>query len=109
MEVLGDPNRIFVTSDFIRLEVLPKANYQCNYEEAEFYETFFQGAYRTVPSSKRLFLRANEEACRLGLAAMDALHVAAAKIGRATELITTEKATKPIFRATGIAVVTIQP
>jgi hypothetical protein len=43
------------------------------------------------------------------MAAMDALHVAAAALVGATELITTEKPNKPIHRATSVRVVSIQP
>src|SRR5437764_348788 len=50
-----------------------------------------------------------EEACSCGLAAMDAMHIAAAKASKASEFITSEKSTKPIFRVTGIAVKTIRP
>lgn len=108
-EVLDDPQRMFITSDFIRLEVLPKAAYHNNHDELEFYKAFFQDAQRTIRASKTLVLQAHEEACDCGLSAMDALHVAAAKIGKSAELITTEKPSKPLFRVAGIAVKTIRP
>ena len=43
---------------------------------------------------------AREEASRCGLAAMDALHVAAAFLMKADELITTEKPDKPMYGTT---------
>lgn len=42
-----------------------------------------------------------------GLAAMDALHVAAALLLGADEFVTTEKPGKPIYRVTGFQVVHI--
>jgi hypothetical protein len=107
-EVLDNPERAFVTSDFIRLEVLPKAAYYNNHAELEFYEAFFHDVERTVHASKPLVSRAHEEARKAGLAAMDALHVAAAKIGKSAELITTEKPSKPLFRAAEIVIKTIR-
>ncbi len=42
---------------------------------------------------------ASSESERLGLAAMDALHVAAAILLGADQIVTTEKPGKPIYRA----------
>lgn len=47
------------------------------------------------------------EACRFGLSAIDALHVAAALSVNAEELITTEKPSKPMHRVTKIKVISI--
>jgi predicted nucleic acid-binding protein len=41
---------------------------------------------------------AYEEACTLGLSALDALHVAAAALSHCEEIVTTEKPFKPIHR-----------
>jgi predicted nucleic acid-binding protein len=109
LEVLDDPKRRFTTSDLVRLEVLPKAIYHGNQAEADFYEEYFRAARRTVHASQKLVAQAQEEACTTGLAAMDALHVAAAKVAKSAEFITTEKSTKPVFRVAGIAVKTLRP
>ncbi len=50
---------------------------------------------------------ANNIACKYGLAAMDALHIAAALSVDAEEFVTTEKPTKPMFRVTSIQVISI--
>lgn len=42
LEILDDPNRTFVSSVFVKLEVLPKAVYNRFKEEAGFYESFFE-------------------------------------------------------------------
>ncbi|MGH8563859.1 MAG: type II toxin-antitoxin system VapC family toxin [Gammaproteobacteria bacterium] len=109
MEILDDPRRAFITSDFVRLEVMPKAVYHKKEGEIEFYKAFFQEARRTIRASKALVSRAHDKACRFGLAAVDALHVAAAEKGGSDELITTEKKSKPLFRVHGIRVTTIRP
>ena len=109
MVVLDDPDRLFVTSAFVRLEVLPKARYHKNHDESAFYEAFFDGAEATVVASQDLVANAQQEAELGGLAAIDALQVAAAKEGSADELVTAEKPTKTIFRTDSIPVRTIRP
>jgi hypothetical protein len=52
-------------------------------------------AYRGLNQIEKL---ARTEAARCGLAAMDALHVAAAFLLKADELVTTEKPGKPMYR-----------
>jgi hypothetical protein len=52
---------------------------------------------------------AYELAARFGLAALDALHVAAAFSVGATEFVTSEKSTKPLHRITEIRVQSITP
>jgi len=39
LDILDDPNRQFVSSVFLKLEVLPKAVYHKNTSEVEFYES----------------------------------------------------------------------
>lgn len=109
LDVLDDPDRDYVTSDFVRLEVLPKAVFNQQVDEAEFYRTFFDNARRTIKSSSRLVLEAQAEAESTGLSAIDALHVAAAKRASCEELVTTEKSTKPIFAVSDITVTSIHP
>ncbi|MFO0969688.1 MAG: hypothetical protein U0793_29365 [Gemmataceae bacterium] len=102
------PVRYFCTSDFVRLEVVPKASFHGFDEECEFYEAFFESAKRTVRSSAALVLQAVEEAEQFGLSAVDALHVAAARRAKCAEFITAEKPEKPLFRVTGMAVISIR-
>jgi predicted nucleic acid-binding protein len=109
IEVLDDPHRDFVTSDFVRLEVLPKAIYHGQVEETRFYEEFFQAAEVTVRSSAALVAEAQAEAELAGLSAVDALHVAAAKRAHCDEMITAEGPGKPLFKVSGLRVATIRP
>jgi hypothetical protein len=40
--LLVDPDRTFVSSAFVRLEVLPKATYHRRRDEVRFYDLFFE-------------------------------------------------------------------
>ncbi len=108
-DILDDPERIFLTSEFVRLEVLPKATYFRHQDELEMYEAFFATVEQTVPLSPALVTQAHLEAQNAGLGALDALHVAAAKMSGAEEFVTTERPTTALFRVEGIMVTTIRP
>ena len=107
LTLLDDPERVFVTTDYVRLEVLPKPPYFRRETEAEFYEAFFAAA-ELVEVSQALVAAAFEEARQVGLAAMDALHVATAKGARVDEFITVERPTRPVFRVAGLTVRTLE-
>jgi predicted nucleic acid-binding protein len=107
MELLNDPERLFVSSDFVQLEVLPKAVYFRHTAEASFYLAYFASVTEMVPVSQALLAQASEQAQQAGLAAMDALHVAAARAGEATEFMTVEHPGKPLFRVEGLTVRTL--
>ena len=107
--ILDDPERSFVTSEYIRMEVLPKALYHRQHQEALLDEMFFSRAVQIVPASASLLMQAYTDACTFGLAALDALHIAAARFSGAEAFITTERRTKPLFRVTGLAIMTIAP
>jgi predicted nucleic acid-binding protein len=106
---LQDAAREFVTSEYVRLEVLPKPTCFGNKVEVEFYNAFFRLNSRTIPTSVALLELAMEEACRIGLSAIDAIHVACAVFGGAEEIVTSEKTTKPIHRTQLVRVVSIFP
>jgi len=106
-KILDDPNREFVSSIFVRLELLPKAVYHKNDEEIRFYEAYFGAVSLWVSFTEDLLETALEEAKKGNIAAMDALHVIAAASARADELVTTEKPFKPIHRSSLVRVVCI--
>jgi predicted nucleic acid-binding protein len=103
LALLEDPERSFIASDFLRMEVLPKAIYHQRPAEVALYERFFAQA-RLVSVSAALVTQAYTEACTFGLSALDALHVTVAKAGGAEEFITTERSTTPLFRVTGMVI-----
>jgi len=105
--ILNDGNREFVSSHFVKLEVLPKAIYHQQKDEIDFYETFFSAVSQWTTDSEQITQDAYQLAGIYGLAAMDALHVAAALWLKADELITTEKSTKPMHRVTAIQIISI--
>jgi predicted nucleic acid-binding protein len=109
MAVLGDPQRQFGSSDFVRLEVAPKAAYEGRDAEARFYIAFFSGVARWAPATPDLVGAALMHARKFGLNALDALHVAAAVALGCDELVTSEGPTKPIFRVDVLPVVSIRP
>ena len=107
LRLLDDAGRTFVTSDLVRLEVVPKPSYHGFQDQVDFYEVFF-ASVRRIPVSKKLLEEAFQEACRLGLSACDAIHVAAARRGKCDEFLTTEKPYKPLFRVTDIGMISLQ-
>ena len=107
LALFNDPDRVFVTSAFVRMEIFPKAIYYKRQSEVAFYEDFFADVEQIVPISTPFVDLAYTEACQAGLSGLDALHIAAAKSCGAEEFITTERPTKPLFRVTGIAIKTI--
>ena len=109
IKILDDPNSEFVSSPFLRLEVLPKAVYEKRQAEVEFYETFFNAVTYWVHSVEETAKNAYTEACKFGLNAMDALHVAAAISVGADDLITTEKLEKSIHSVDSINIFSIRP
>ncbi len=106
-QILSAENREFVSSHFVQLEVLPKAIFNKQRDETEFYETFFSAVTHWATDLEKIIHDSYQLACTYGLAAMDALHVAAALQIKADELITTEKPTKPMHRVTEIQIISI--
>ncbi len=102
--LMNESHRTFASTALVRLEVLPKALYHGNREEAGIYESFFASVSQMLPLDEALVERALKRAGKLGLSALDCLHLEAAITLGAEEFITTEKPTKPLFRETGILV-----
>lgn len=107
MAILDDPERVYVTSDFVRLEVLPKPKYHRKDDEVVFYETFFECAEESVEASREIVKDAQTEAESHGLSALDALHVIAAKLGKCEVLVTSEKRSQNLFRNSAVPVMSI--
>lgn len=108
LTVLNDPRREFVSSPFVQLEVLPKAQYHKQKNEVEFYETFFASVQVWVRDCDQILAKAMDVSRQFGLSAMDGLHISAALLSSATEFMTAERPTSPFSRVTGITVVTIR-
>ena len=106
-EVLDDPDRALVISDYLRLEVLPKPLFHKRDEEVKFMEMVFDNAAEEVTMSDKLTKRALELASRYDMTPIDALHVGAAVVAGVDELVTMEKSTKPMCKVSEINVVSI--
>jgi predicted nucleic acid-binding protein len=102
--LLDNASLKFAVSDFLRLEVLPKAVFHRQTLEAGFYRRFFDQASVWAMMEPRLGRTALDLGQRFGLAGMDALHVAAAMSVRADVFVTDEKPSKPIHRVTTIPI-----
>lgn len=96
-QVLNDPDRTFVASAFLKLEVLPKGKWFNKKREIDVYEAFFDAVSDWAPDAE-LISPAYDLASKYGLGALDAIHLCAAKHFGA-EFISAEKPTKPIYRA----------
>jgi len=107
LAVMEDPQRQFCTSQLVKLELLPKPVFFKQEAEIEFYQTHFRMAKSEEPLSRELGQAAEELARQYGLAAVDALHLAAAIRQGADEFVTAEKPGKAMFRVPGITVKSI--
>lgn len=86
-QLLSDPSHSFLTSPFVYLETAPKARYNQRTLELAFYQIFFEHAewMRDVQQIVELGIDLAE---RYGVGPMDALHIAAAVLLEADELVT---------------------
>jgi predicted nucleic acid-binding protein len=106
--LMEDPSRQFYTSSLVRLELLPKALFHRQKAEVEFYLAHLDRVRAEEPLSPELGREAFDLAKRYGLAAVDALHVAAAIRLGAEEFITSELPGTPVFRVTELTVLSLQ-
>lgn len=105
LQLLADPTREFASSVYVQLEVLPKAKFTGRTAEIEFYEAFFANVTHWADDLPQIARVALAEGSRLGLAALDALHVAAAASLGAHELVTLEGSERPLYRTRLVEVV----
>lgn len=107
MEILDDPFRSLVVSDFVRLEVLPKPMFYKRLEEIEFMQAVLDNAAENVETSPELTKRAVDLASKYNMTPIDAIHVSAAVAAKVDELVTLEKDTKPMCQVREIKVVSL--
>lgn len=108
LALLSQPERHFIASPFLRLEVMPKAVYHRNTSEVDFYQAYFDNVRVWVNDVDSIVRLATEESERCGINAMDALHVAAAHLAEANVLVTIEGREKPIYRTSLVQVVCLE-
>jgi predicted nucleic acid-binding protein len=103
-QIINDPQRAFVTNDFLELEVLPKPVHNKQAPSVMFYRNYFAACAYRIPTAPQLLADAFREACQLGLSAPDAIHLATAHAAGAHEFITMEKLTKPMYQTSLVKV-----
>lgn len=108
MEIIEDPDREFIVSDYLKLEVIPKPTFHGFHEEVQFMQTFIDSASLQVIGTPSITTQAIALACRYGLSAMDALHAETAIEAKADVFFTIEKPTKPLSRILEIKVVSLR-
>lgn len=106
LRVLDDPDRKFVVSDYLRLEVLPKPTFHNKREEVEFMQAVFENA-ENVKTSSELTGCALAMASKYDMTPIDALHIGAAAVADVDEFVTMEKPTKPMCKVEEVKVVSI--
>jgi hypothetical protein len=107
--VLGDPERCFVATGYLRLETLRKPMFYARNDEIAFMEAYFAEVAYWVPASDLLTDAALKLAARYDLGAMDALHAAAAMQAGAELFVTLERPTKPLHRLPGLTTLSLHP
>jgi predicted nucleic acid-binding protein len=96
----------YVFSPLTELEVLPQPM-KNRPEQVEFFSEWFESATR-IWYDDAVHRNAIDQASKYSIAPMDAAHVASAIVAGADELITGEKATKPMFNSREMTVRTIR-
>ena len=107
IEVIDDPERQLVVSDYLRLEVLPKPTFLGRQEEVRFMQAVLEAAQEDIPSTREVTDSAVRLASQYDMTPIDALHVGTALTAAVDELVTLEKATKPMCRVKELKVVSL--
>ena len=105
--LMEDNSRKFVTCENVQLELLPKPTFEKRLTEVEFYNEHFDRVLGCEPFSEALGKSAMALAKKYGLAAGDALNLAAAIRQDADEFVTSELPGKPLFRVRQIKVISL--
>jgi predicted nucleic acid-binding protein len=110
LNFLEDSKRLFLFSDYLWLEVMPKRLYFNQKEQVSYIKKLFDRSEK-ISSGQTIIDKAISLAASYGLNAMDALHVATAIEGKANEFVTFEKPAKPFFRipSSEICIVSLYP
>lgn len=97
-KILEDPDRDFISSEFVRLEVIPRASSQTRAA----YELFFEQVTEWAQIDNELIVQAVSVSQRYSVSAMDSLHIASALRLKVDEIATMERLRKPIHAIPGL-------
>ncbi len=109
VKFLDAAEREFASSQFVVLEVMPKATYHKKKDEVDFYNAFFAGVRYWADNLPEIVEQAKFLANTYGLSALDALHVAAALSVQADDFITSERGVTPLFRVKELNIISLHP
>jgi len=104
MEIIDDPDRQFIVSDYLKLEVIPKPTFHRFKEEMEFMETFFNSAWLNVDATPSITTKAITLACQYNLGVLDALHAGTVAESETDVFITLERPTSPLCQVQEIRI-----
>lgn len=96
--VIDDPDREFIASDFLMLELLPKPTFNKKADAVAFYNAYLSGVSEMMKTTPDMTDNALKLACQHGLTAIDAIHFQTAIEADVSEFVTTEKTSKPFFQ-----------
>ncbi|HEY3839904.1 MAG TPA: PIN domain-containing protein [Bryobacteraceae bacterium] len=102
IDILCDPEREFVSSPLVRMELLPLA---VDRAEIEFYETYFDRVSTWAQPNGHLMEAAIEEAQTSKVTALDAIHLVIAAAAGCEEFITAESRNTSIFTTKRLKVI----
>jgi predicted nucleic acid-binding protein len=106
LEILDDPARELLSSDYVWLETVPKTIFNKFPDQTEFLRSYFEEAVVAHgASSPECTSRAKELAARYGLGCIDALLISSAIGLGADEFVTTEGPEKPMSRVKELRIV----
>ncbi len=104
LDLFSDTERQFVGASLVRLELLPGPTYHRQVSELAFLRTLLSAISEWVELDESLVEEAIEIGANMGAAGADALHLAAARRAKVDQFVTSESATKPMFRFSEIRV-----
>jgi predicted nucleic acid-binding protein len=102
IEMLCDPEREFVASPLVRMELLPLAQ---NPNEVAFYETYFKQVSIWTAIEPHLLTTAIEEVRQSKVGPLDAIQLVLAAAAGCHEFVTGDKPGAPIFSTQRVQVV----
>ncbi|MFZ2961386.1 MAG: type II toxin-antitoxin system VapC family toxin [Candidatus Ozemobacteraceae bacterium] len=103
--ILNDPDREFVASIFLKLELLPKSIFHKQETEKKLYQLYFSQISQWAPTTDEMIEKTIKLAGLYNLSSIDAIHAASAIALKADEFITGEKPGKPLFRIKNLKVI----
>lgn len=105
--LLADPGRVFLSSPFLELEILPHAQRCGTPAQLRLLKTYLETA-ESIPVCAPILESARSILLSHPLQLADALHLAAARLLRADAFITTERPSRPIFSTTYLPVLALR-